>query len=410
MESNFKMLLPKITLNSNFKRAYELLLKLENAGHLAYFAGGCVRDILLEEDPKDYDIATSATPYDIETLFSNPYYTVDFVGRHFGVSIVDGIEIATFRSDGCYGDNRHPDNVQYEIFPEKDAARRDFTMNALYMAPDGTILDFVDGIESIRHRVLKCVGKPEDRFREDYLRILRAIRFASRFDLEIETEEMEWIRQLTASILFLPKERIQSEMVKIFSGENVQIALKYLFIYTSIASAIFEIPDPDNIKKYQKMMQIVDPSLSFLDEKITYHDVFVHLELSYDFSICSWMKKFKFSNEDIKKVKNGLWVYRELPDAKNLPLDEFKILLQNPEFDHTYGFFRNISFDYELHERYYLNKEKRNPEPLLTGDDLIALGQNPSPILGSILKKLRRKQLLEEITTKEEALEYCKTF
>lgn len=159
---------------------------LRDAGHTVYFAGGAVRDRLLGKSPKDYDLATSATPEEVQALFKKS----DAVGEHFGVIIVkdteDAVEVATFRTDGSYKDGRHPDKVFFST-PEEDALRRDFTINGLFEDPfTGEVIDFVGGQEDLKNGILRAIGNPSERFQEDALRLLRAIRFATVTDFQLD--------------------------------------------------------------------------------------------------------------------------------------------------------------------------------------------------------------------------------
>src|SRR4051812_2137713 len=163
--------------------AEDICAKLRTAGHQAYLVGGCVRDLLLEREPADYDIATDARPERVQQLFPDSLN----VGARFGVIIVveDGheIEVATFRSDMGYSDGRHPDRVEYSNSPEQDVSRRDFTINGLMMDPQtGEVLDFVGGREDLSAGIIRAIGEPARRFEEDKLRMARAVRFAARFN------------------------------------------------------------------------------------------------------------------------------------------------------------------------------------------------------------------------------------
>ncbi|MCP4645622.1 MAG: CCA tRNA nucleotidyltransferase, partial [bacterium] len=190
---------------------------LTKADHRALFAGGCVRDTLLGAEPKDFDIATSARPDEVMALFD---HTVP-VGVAFGVVLVmvpEGtFEVATFRQDGPYDDGRHPSRVEFTD-EEQDALRRDFTVNALFLDPDtGEIIDYVDGQNDIRQRIIRCVGNPETRFREDHLRLLRAVRFAARLDYTIDPATRTAIRDLAPLSVDTSAERVRDELVKMLT-------------------------------------------------------------------------------------------------------------------------------------------------------------------------------------------------
>src|SRR5213595_1577127 len=180
---------------SSREDAGEIVKRLRAAGHVAYLAGGCVRDLLLGLEPKDYDVATDAPPERVRKLFNN----TQAVGAAFGVILVrlggSQIEVATFRTDVSYEDGRHPTEVRFSS-AEEDAQRRDFTINGLFLDPiDDRVIDFVGGQEDLKARILRAIGEPNHRFEEDHLRLLRAVRFASRFGLTIEPETAEAIRR-----------------------------------------------------------------------------------------------------------------------------------------------------------------------------------------------------------------------
>jgi poly(A) polymerase len=199
---------------SNRQTAEEIVRKLRSKGHSAYFVGGCVRDLLLGKTAKDFDIATDATPPQVLEI----YPEAQQVGAHFGVVLVDSVEVATFRSDYGYSDGRHPGEVRYETNPIFDAARRDFTINALFLDPEtDEILDFVAGRDDLQEGIIRAIGNPSDRFREDYLRMLRAVRFAARLGFTIEPSTASAIRELSRLAPAIAAERVRDELVRILT-------------------------------------------------------------------------------------------------------------------------------------------------------------------------------------------------
>src|SRR5260370_870178 len=195
-----------------FPMARSVIAKLRAAGHQAYLVGGCVRDLLLGVKPKDFDVATDARPDRIMDLFPRS----GRVGAHFGVVLVrdvfDQVEVATFRSDHTYEDGRRPEFVRFESDPRQDVGRRDFTINGLMMDPDtGEVLDFVGGREDLKRGVVRAIGDPDTRFREDHLRLLRAVRFAARLGFEIAGETLDGVRRNHESILKVAAERARDE-------------------------------------------------------------------------------------------------------------------------------------------------------------------------------------------------------
>ncbi|MGL4423181.1 MAG: CCA tRNA nucleotidyltransferase, partial [Gemmataceae bacterium] len=215
--------------------ALHIVQTLQQAGFIALFAGGCVRDELLGLVPKDYDVATSATPEEVQARFPRTLA----VGASFGVIAVRDrkpgtnagwwtVEVATFRTDGLYVDGRRPETVQFSS-PQEDAQRRDFTINGLFQDPiTGHIIDYVDGQIDLRNRVLRAIGDPVERFREDKLRILRAARMAARFALAIDAETLSAARGLASEVTVVSAERISEEFRKMLGHPARSLALRHL--------------------------------------------------------------------------------------------------------------------------------------------------------------------------------------
>ena len=202
------------------KVAREVAARLRESGHIAYFAGGCVRDMVRSLVPKDYDIVTDARPEDVQKLFPRTYA----VGAHFGVIIVleNGFqfEVATFRSDDAYIDGRHPSAVHFSS-PEEDAQRRDFTINGMFYDPVAdSVIDFVGGCADIDAKLVRAIGDPARRFAEDRLRMLRAVRFATTLDYEVDKTTWEALVANAPSINQISAERIRDELIRIFMSPN----------------------------------------------------------------------------------------------------------------------------------------------------------------------------------------------
>lgn len=219
--------------------ARRVVRTLSAQGHTAYLAGGCVRDLLLHRTPKDYDVATSAKPDQVEAAFEK---TVA-VGRSFGVITVIGdnpnvqVEVATFRHDGPYSDGRHPDSVRFTT-AEEDALRRDFTVNALFLEPEsGEVIDYVNGVRDLEARVIRAVGDPAVRFHEDKLRLLRAIRFACALNFDIDDETLDAVKRMAGQVTVCSRERIRDEMNKILTGIGRGRALR-LLMDTGLLAAV----------------------------------------------------------------------------------------------------------------------------------------------------------------------------
>lgn len=229
-----------------------ILSALEKSGFQAYIVGGCVRDMIMGRSVHDFDITTDALPNQIIEIFSEDKIIPTGV-KHGTVTVLhkgEAFEITTFRVDGSYTDLRRPDTVSFTSSLKEDLARRDFTMNAVAMNLSGKIFDFFGGISDIENKLIRCVGKPEQRFSEDALRILRAIRFASILNFEIESETAESAIKLKDRLDFISAERIKSEFVKLLCGENaVDTLLKYREI---IGQIVPEIKDCFNFSQHSK--------------------------------------------------------------------------------------------------------------------------------------------------------------
>lgn len=200
--------------------AEQILKKLNNAGYMAYIAGGAVRDLLMEKTPHDYDIATSAMPDEVRGLFDR---TIDTGIKHGTVTVIEnktGFEVTTFRRDGRYEDNRRPLHVEFIERPEEDSKRRDFTINAMMYNPAIGLLDYFGGKEDIDNRIIRCVGEPEQRFSEDALRMLRAVRFRAQLDFEIHPDTERAIRKCAVLIRKVSAERIRDELNKILLSDH----------------------------------------------------------------------------------------------------------------------------------------------------------------------------------------------
>src|SRR3954462_13439313 len=219
-----------LILNTVKQAATEIVRTLRQKGHSAYLVGGCVRDLLLRKEPTDYDVATSATPDQVQQYFSQTYP----VGAQFGVILVeignkDFVEVATFRSDVSYSDGRHPDAVRYTESARDDVQRRDFTINGLLLDPENDqVLDYVGGEMDLKNGLVRAIGQPDVRFQEDKLRMLRAVRFAARFDYKIEYEPFTAIQELAGQITQVSPERVRDELLKMLTEGHARRAFELL--------------------------------------------------------------------------------------------------------------------------------------------------------------------------------------
>ncbi|MCA9396226.1 MAG: CCA tRNA nucleotidyltransferase, partial [Candidatus Omnitrophica bacterium] len=228
--------------NKNESAAAEIVLKLKQAGFEAYFVGGCVRDMLLNKQPSDFDVATSALPDQVEALFSK---TIP-VGKAFGVIIVQikgaAIEVATFREDLGYTDGRRPKDIRFSSAKE-DALRRDFTINGLYYDVERKkVVDWVGGQKDLELKIIRTIGDPFKRFEEDKLRMLRAVRFSANLDFPIEAETLKAIQAMKDQIVCVSMERVRDELVKMFCGNNPDKGLMLLH-----ESGLFEALYPEAV-------------------------------------------------------------------------------------------------------------------------------------------------------------------
>ena len=278
------------------EKATKVISKLQQSGYLAYFAGGCVRDLLRDQVPTDYDIATNALPEQVTSLFRK----TRSVGAHFGVIIVISgefaFEVATFRNDGSYGDGRRPESVEFTS-PEEDVLRRDFTINGIFYDPiEGSTIDYVNGQDDIESGTVRAIGDPESRFREDHLRLLRAVRFAARFDYQIEENTWAAICSHAEEIKNISEERIRDEISKILTDPNRVRGFDLLVESGLMKAMIPEIldlkgceqppqfhPEGDVFVHTRLMLTLLkdDPSLSLV-LSILLHDIGKPSTYSYD--------------------------------------------------------------------------------------------------------------------------------
>src|SRR5947209_5572600 len=242
--------------------ATRIVQQLRQAGHSAYLVGGCVRDLLLWREPADWDVTTSATPQEVMSLFPLTYA----VGAQFGVVLVPirrdtpegerdnySIEVATYRSDGIYSDGRHPDQVQFSTEATTDVQRRDFTINGLLLDPvTGEVLDYVGGQEDLKRGIIRTIGDARQRFSEDKLRMLRAVRFAARFGYSIDPQTFSAIRELREQIHQVSRERIRDEVLKMLTEGHARRAFE-LLDETGLLSEV--LPEIEKMKGVQQPPQ-----------------------------------------------------------------------------------------------------------------------------------------------------------
>lgn len=411
---------------------------LREAGHRALLAGGCVRDLLLGEPPKDFDVATSARPEQVMALFEKTLP----VGAPFGVVLVvepEGpIEVATFRSDGPYLDGRHPSAVEFRGERE-DAARRDFSINALFYDPaTEQVVDYVNGEADLAARIVRTVGDPEVRFSEDHLRLLRAVRFAARLDFEIEPRTFECIRKMAHLIVKTSAERIRDELIKMLTEGGARRAfelmddtglLEYVLPEVARMKGVPQPPEyhPEGDVFHHTLLllehlrnpsptlalgallhDVGKPVTATQADRIRFnnHDK-VGAEIAE--AVC---RRLRLSNEQTERVTWLVNQHMRVAHAPQMRESKLKRLIREEGFEELLELARlDCLASYadlstvEWIERYrsQLKPEAIRPRPLLTGHDLIAMGYAPGPLFREILRVVEDAQLEGAISAKEEA-------
>jgi len=438
--------------------------RLRDAGHQAFFAGGCVRDLLLGLAPKDFDVATSATPGEIVALFPKTFT----VGAHFGVVLVCqhfdeqeiATEVATFRNDGAYSDGRRPDAVRYTADPREDALRRDFTINGMLLDPlafDSTgnpapaTLDFVHGREDLAARIIRAIGDPALRFAEDKLRMLRAVRFAARLDFQIDAATASAIRRHAAGIAHVSAERIRGELTRILTEGGARRGFEMLFDLGLLAEVLPEAvrlrgvaqppefhPEGDVWTHTMLMLENLPPNCaSTLAWAALLHDIGKpatyqppkpavpgsnekpdrirfngHVETGVRISE-TILARLRFSGDDTAQIASLIANHMRFGDVLQMKQSTLKRFLRLPRFHEHLALHRldAISAHGDLtcynFARAHFEAEPTpdlRPAPLLTGRDLIAAGYRPSPQFKPMLALAEDAQLEGSITTPGQAL------
>jgi poly(A) polymerase len=380
--------------------AVEVVRTLKAVGHQALFAGGCVRDELLGLTPKDHDVATSARPEQVQALFRRTIA----VGVSFGVVEVLGprphrIQVATFRNDGDYSDARRPDSVTFST-AEEDAQRRDFTINGLFLDPTtGEVFDYVGGQEDLKARVLRAIGDPYALFREDRLRLLRAVRMAARFSMEIDPGTWDAIRRMAPQLGDgVSAERIADEMRKTLADQHRARAM-HLFRESGLAAVV--IPELPTGETWGQILAGLDR----LDKPSFPLAMAVLLsETSGVEAIC---ERLKLSNDEAGRISWLVTHRRTLLDAPTMRPAKLKPLLVHPGIRELFALHRALGYNVDAVEeqrRKWEAEDTLDPAPLLTGHDLMALGLTPGPIFKKILDRVREAQLDGDISTREQAV------
>jgi poly(A) polymerase len=397
---------------SNRKQAIKIIHKLRDAGFEAFLAGGCVRDMHLRRTPKDYDVATSAKPEDVIDIFPRTLK----VGAKFGVVIVlsDGkqTEVATFRAESGYEDGRHPTQIHFTGI-KQDGARRDFTINAMFYDPAAKeTIDFFEGQMDLITRTLRTVGSADERFSEDYLRMLRAIRFACQLDFMIEGQTFDAIKKHADQIIKISGERINLELTQIFENAARTRGVRLLF-ESGLLDAIFG-------KDFAGSQKDVLDALLHLKSKTCAAAVisclFKNIETK---NALRKIEILKLSRGQLKTIRFLLDNRGVLLDY-DMPLWQLKTLLAEPDFDELYQLEKaaarslaeptvNIGALLRLSRRIRkLGDVECQPKPFLNGNELMELTELKGPKLGKLAKELYHAQLNEEIKTRKAAVKWVK--
>jgi poly(A) polymerase len=439
--------------------AISIVEALRRQGFQAYLAGGCVRDLLLKREPADYDVATSATPAQVMDTFSETYA----VGAQFGVVLVPlpeeqrgtnenaqpkakAVEVATFRSDLGYSDGRRPDEVRFSQDPREDVARRDFAINGMMLDPvTGEVLDFVGGRSDLEAGIIRAIGDPDRRFAEDKLRMLRAVRFAARFEYAIEVGTLAAIQRQAPEIQVVSRERVRDELTKMLTEGHARRAFLLLDESGLLKEVLPEItamkgvaqprefhPEGDVFVHTLLLLEnLPDPCPSTLAWAALLHDVgkpatfrvapdrirfdgHVDVGVKIAEEICG---RLRFSNDDTKQVLALVDNHMRFSHTTRMNQSTLKKFLRMPGFEEhlalhradSLASHRNLStYEFVQQKLAEIPPEKIRPVALVTGDDLIAAGYAPGPRFREILEAVEDAQLDGRLVERAPALEFVK--
>ena len=430
-------------------RAIQIAAELRSRGFQAWMVGGCVRDLVLGREPKDYDISTDAQPDQLLQLFPR----AQLVGAQFGVVLVDGVEIATFRSDHSYADGRHPGRVVFETDPRQDVLRRDFTLIALLLDPSilnsypslyPHVVDYVGGLSDLRSGLVRAIGDPEQRFEEDHLRMLRAVRFAARFGFQIESTTLAAIQKLHAKILRVSPERIRDELVRILTEGGARRGFELLDQSGLLADVLPEVaalkgvaqppefhPEGDVWTHTLIMLDGLQSPSPALALGVLLHDVGKpgtfriadrirfdgHVELGERIAR-EILNRLRFSNAETDQAVALIANHMRFSHVHQMRESTLKRMLRLPAFEEhlelhrldcssSHGHLDNYEFAKAKFEQ--SPPEELRPPRLVTGGDLIAAGYAPGPDFSRMLEVAEDAQLEARIHNKQEGLELVRS-
>ena len=411
----------------NREFAVDVVRRLQQAGFQALWAGGCVRDLLMGRAPQDYDVATSATPDDVRTVFG-PRQTIA-VGESFGVVIVRGprgagqVEVATFRTEGAYRDGRRPESVQFTT-AEADAWRRDFTINGMFYDPLlERVHDFVGGEADLQQGIVRAIGEPHDRMREDKLRMLRAVRFTATLDFELHEATARAVRDMAAELGIVSAERIAQELKKMLVNRHRRRAVRLLQqvdLLTVVLPELAPLLAPEEPREWSHTLDLLDVlvepdfelAMAALLQTVPNPASEPRHAPPSTGSVQAVCRRLRLSNLESEQITWLIAHRAALDDAPSLPLCRLKRLLAHPWCGSLVklvqaGVQAAKSDPAAIHfvEQYLRETapDVIDPPPLLTGADLIALGLTPGPQFQELLEQVRDAQLNGEISTADEA-------
>jgi poly(A) polymerase len=428
--------------------AISIVRTLRERGQQAYFVGGCVRDLLLGREPADYDVATDATPEEVMRIFPETYA----VGAQFGVVLVpertadaDGhVEVATFRSDIGYSDGRHPDQVRFSRDAREDVQRRDFTINGLLFDPlTNEVLDYVGGQKDLEGKIIRAIGDPALRFAEDKLRMLRAVRFAARFEYAIEPGTLKAIQHQAAEIDQVSRERVRDELTKMLTEGRARRAFELLDETKLLHEVLLEIEAMKGVEQppefhpegdvfthtmllLENLPQPCPPTLAWggllhdvgkpptfrrAPDRIRF-DSHVDVGVKMAEVIC---RRLRFSNDDTEQISALVDNHMRFGDVEKMKASTFKRFVRLPRFDEHLELHRldckasyrkTSNYDYTRQKMAELTPAAIRPAPLVTGDDLAAAGYAPGPLFKTILTAVEDAQLEGNLLSKEQAMRF----